>query len=219
MIQNCLGHNSSPVASHGQQNRMSTGVAHAPVKDSLSRPITAGGFVDTIKLNYPNLRYREPMLLARNSGHGFVDVSPQAGSVFRQPWVVRGRAVGDIDNDGRLDAVVTTNDGPTHTLHNETATHNHWILLELVGHKSNRDAIGASVTLMTSSGSPYATVSTTSSYLSASDKRVHFGVGQEKTVQKIEIRWPSGIMRTLKDISADQIFQIDEHEVPANWKP
>jgi enediyne biosynthesis protein E4 len=181
--------------------------------------IAQGHDLDTIELNYPNLRYREPMLLARNTGHGFVDVSPQAGSVFRQAWVARGMAIGDIDNDGRLDAVVTTNDGPVHILHNETATQNHWILLKLVGHKSNRDAIGASVTFTTSSGSQYATVSTASSYLSASDKRVHFGAGQEKTVQKIEIRWPSGIMQTLKDIPADQILQIDEPVAPANSKP
>jgi hypothetical protein len=181
--------------------------------------IAQGHDLDTIELNYPNLHYREPMLLARNTGHGFVDVSAQSGSVFRQPWVARGLAIGDIDNDGRLDAVVTTNDGPAHILHNETATQNHWILLKLVGHKSNRDAIGASVTLKTNSGSQSATVSTASSYLSASDKRVHFGLGQEKTVQKIEIRWPSGIMQTLKDIAADQILQIDEPPPPSTSKP
>jgi enediyne biosynthesis protein E4 len=177
--------------------------------------IAQGHDLDTIELNYPNLHYREPMLLARNTGHGFVDVSAQSGSVFRQPWIARGLAIGDIDNDGRLDAVVTTNDGPAHILHNETATQNHWILLKLVGHKSNRDAIGASVTVMTNSGPQHATVSTASSYLSASDKRVHFGLGQEKTVPKIEIHWPSGIMQTLKDIAADQILQIDEPPPPA----
>jgi enediyne biosynthesis protein E4 len=172
--------------------------------------IAQGHDLDTIELNFPNLRYREPMLLARNTGNGFVDVSAQSGSVFRQVWVSRGMAVGDLDNDGRLDAVVTTNDGPVHILHNETATRNHWILLNLVGHKSNRDAIGAEVTLVTSSGPQYATVSTASSYLSASDKRVHFGLGQENVAQRIEIRWPSGIRQTLKDIPADQILQIDE---------
>jgi enediyne biosynthesis protein E4 len=181
--------------------------------------IAQGHDLDTIELNYPNLHYREPMLLARNTGHGFVDVSARAGSVFRQQWVARGMAVGDIDNDGRLDAVVTTNDGAAHILHNETTTQNHWILLKLVGHKSNRDAIGANVTLLTNSGSQYATVSTTSSYLSASDKRVQFGLGQEKTIRKIEIRWPSGIIQTLNDISADQILQIDEPAAPVTSKP
>jgi enediyne biosynthesis protein E4 len=177
--------------------------------------IAQGHDLDTIELNYPNLHYREPMLLARNTGHGFVDVSAESGNVFQQAWVSRGMAIGDLDNDGRLDAVVTTNDGSVHVLQNETATRNHWILLKLVGHKSNRDAIGTEITLVTSSGPQYATVSTTGSYLSASDKRIHFGLGQERVAQRIEIRWPSGIRQTLKDIPADQILQIDESATPS----
>jgi len=181
--------------------------------------IAQGHDLDTIELNYPNLRYREPMLLARNTGHGFVDVSGQSGSVFRQPWVGRGLAIGDLDNDGRLDAVVTTNDGPVHVLHNQTQTGNHWLLLKLVGHESNRDAIGAEVELVTAAGSQFATVSTASSYLSASDKRVHFGLGKESVALRIEIRWPSGIQQTVKDVAADQILQIDEPQKPASPKP
>jgi len=177
--------------------------------------VAQGHDLDTIELDHPNLHYREPMLLARNTGHGFADVSAQSGSVFRQPWVGRGLAVGDLDNDGRLDAVVTTNDGPPLILRNETSTRNHWILLKLVGHQSNRDAIGAEVTLVTNTGSQYATVSTASSYLSSSDKRVHFGLGQDRTVQKIEIRWPSGTRQTLKDIPTDQVLQIDEPAAPS----
>jgi hypothetical protein len=172
--------------------------------------IAQGHDMDTIELTSPNLKYREPLLLARNTGHGFADVSAQSGEVFRQAWVSRGLAIGDLDNDGRLDAVVTTNDGPIHILHNETQTQNHWILLKLVGHKSNRDAIGAEVTVVTASGLQSATVSTAGSYLSASDKRVHFGLGRDNVAQRIEIRWPSGIRQTLKNVSADQILQIEE---------
>jgi hypothetical protein len=172
--------------------------------------IAQGHDLDTIELNFPNLRYREPILLARNTGRGFVDVSAQSGGVFAQPWVARGMAIGDLDNDGRVDAVITTNDGPVHVLHNETSTSNHWLLLKLVGHTSNRDAIGAEVRLVTAQGSQYATVSTASSYLSASDKRVHFGLGKEASAQRIEVRWPSGIHQTIKDVRADQILQIDE---------
>lgn len=172
--------------------------------------IAQGHDLDTIEQNYPNLHYREPLLLAHNTGREFVDVSGQSGSIFRQAWVARGMAIGDLDNDGRLDAVITTNDGSVHVLRNTTAKKNHWILLNLVGHKSNRDAIGAEVKLVTASGSQYATVSTAGSYLSASDKRVHFGLGPEKAVQRIEIRWPSGINQTLKDIPGDQILRIDE---------
>ena len=182
--------------------------------------IAQGHDLDTIELEHPNLHYREPMLLARNTGHGFMDVSAQSGSVFSQPWVGRGMAIGDIDNDGRLDAIVTTNDGPPHILHNETSTRNHWILLKLVGHKSNRDAIGAEVTLVTSAGSEYATVSSAGSYLSASDKRVHFGLGRATIAQTIEIRWPSGIKQAIQNIPGDQILQIDEPaESPSQQKP
>src|SRR5258708_6435075 len=177
--------------------------------------IAQGHDLDTIELNYPNLRYREPMLLARNTGHGFIDVSAQSGNVFHQAWVARGLAVGDIDNDGRLDAVVTTNDGAVHVFHNESLTQNHCILLKLVGYKSNRDAIGAEVTVVTASGPQYATVSTAGSYLSASDHRVHFGLGQQSVVQRIALRWPSAISQTPKDVPADQILQIDEPVTPS----
>jgi hypothetical protein len=172
--------------------------------------IAQGHDIDTIQLNYPNLRYREPMLLARNTGRTFVDVSADSGKPFQQAWVGRGMAIGDIDNDGRIDALVTTNDGPAYILHNETPTSNHWLTLNLVGHKSNRDAIGAEVKLTTGSGSQFATVTTASSYLSSSDKRIHFGLGAAADAQTIEIRWPSGIVQSLKNIKVDQILQVDE---------
>src|SRR5207302_6953597 len=162
--------------------------------------ITQGHDLDTIELNYPQLHYREPMLLLRNTGTKFLDVSAESGSVFQQKWVGRGLASGDLDNDGRLDAVVTTNDGPTYILRNQTNTRNHWLTLNLIGHKSNRDAIGAEVKVVTSKGEQYATVTTASSYLSSGDKRVHFGLGPQAIVQRIEIHWPSGIMQTLKDV-------------------
>ena len=172
--------------------------------------IAQGHDLDTIELTYPNLRYREPMLLARNTGHSFEDVSAEAGNVFREAWVGRGLAIGDIDNDGRLDAVVTTNDGPLYVLHNATSTPNHWLILKLVGHKSNRDAIGAEVRVVTGRITQIATVTTASSYLSSSDKRVHFGLGTETAAATVEIRWPSGIRQTLKNVRADQILQVDE---------
>src|SRR6266705_2739287 len=128
--------------------------------------VAQGHDLDTIELTNPSLRYREPMLLLRNTGKGFVDVSKDSGLIFHQAWVARGMAIGDLDNDGRLDAVVTTNDGPVYVLHNETLTQNHWLLLKLVGHKSNRDGIGAVVKLVTTKGPQFATVSTAGSYLS-----------------------------------------------------
>jgi enediyne biosynthesis protein E4 len=180
--------------------------------------IAQGHDLDTIELTSPNLRYREPMLLAKNTGHEFVDVSADSGGIFHQAWVGRGMAIGDIDNDGRLDAVVTTNDGPVHILHNATDTPNHWLTLKLVGHKSNRDAIGAEVKLATEKGRQLATVTTASSYLSSSDKRVHFGLGLETIAKKVEIHWPSGIVQTLENVRGDQILQVDEPSVIATGK-
>jgi enediyne biosynthesis protein E4 len=171
--------------------------------------IAQGHDLDTVELTSPNLHYREPMSLVRNTGKGFVDVSTESGAVFQVPWVARGLAFGDIDNDGRIDAVVTTNDDGLHILHNETVTTNHWLTLKLVGHKTNRDAVGAEVRIKTSAGPQMVIVTTGGSYLSSSDKRVHFGLGTD-TKTNVEIRWPSGIVQTLTDVSADQILQVDE---------
>jgi hypothetical protein len=174
--------------------------------------IAQGHDLDTIELTFPQLHYREPILLARNlNGKRFVDVSGISGDVFTKRWVGRGLATGDINNDGNLDAVVTENGGPAHILLNETKTGNHWLGLTLIGHKSNRDAIGAVVKITTSKGPPqWETVSTTGSYLSSSDKRLHFGLGTDTEAQTIEIQWPSGIKQALKDIKADQYVTIDE---------
>ncbi len=172
--------------------------------------IAQGHDLPSIQLTFPQLRYREPMLLARNTGHGFVDVSAQSGAVFHEAWVGRGMATGDIDNDGRIDAVVTTNGGEAHVILNQTQTSNHWLTLSLTGHKSNRDGIGAEVKVTTASGSQYATVTTAGSYLSSSDKRVHFGLGPATAARTVEIAWPSGIRQTLKDVRADQFLRVDE---------
>jgi hypothetical protein len=172
--------------------------------------IAQGHDMDNIELVSPQLHYREPMLLARNTGKKFVDVSSISGDLFKKAWVGRGMAIGDLDNDGRIDAVVTTNGGPAHILHNETVTGNHWITLRLTGHKSNRDGIGAVVKLTTTQGSQWATVTTSSGYLSASDPRVHFGLGLSAVADRIEIRWPSGIMQTLTNVKGDRQIQVDE---------
>ena len=173
--------------------------------------IAQGHDLDTIEKTNPHLRYREPLLMMRNKlGKTFEDVSAKSGKVFEQLWVARGLAIGDIDNDGRLDAVVTTNGGPAHVLHNETGGANHWLTLQLIGHRSNRDAIGAVVKLGSGVQAQFATVTTAGSYLSASDKRAHFGLGQEKSVKQVEIRWPSGTVQRLTDVRADQVLKVEE---------
>ncbi len=178
--------------------------------------IAQGHDLDTIEKSFPELHYREPMLLARNTGKEFVDVSAAAGDVFREAWVGRGMAIGDIDNDGRIDAVVSTNGGPAHILRNETSTSNHWLTLKLIGHKSNRDGIGAVVKITTAKGSQWITVTTAGGYLSSNDPRPHFGLGAEKVVQSIEIKWPDGTIQVLKNISGDRILQVEELEGKTN---
>ncbi len=181
--------------------------------------VAQGHDLDTVEINYPNLHYREPMLLVRNMQKSFVDVSAISGPGLRQPWLGRGLATGDLDNDGRVDVVVSTNDGPAHVLRNETPTQNHWLILNLTGHRSNRDAIGATVKVTSSQGPQFATVSTAGSYLSSSDKRLHFGLGTDASARSIEIAWPSGLTQTLKDVPADQILKLDEPNGPAHNRP
>ena len=167
--------------------------------------------LDNISLTFPELHYKEPMLLARNlNGKKFVDVSSVSGEVFTKRWVGRGMALGDIDNDGRLDVVVTENGGPAHILMNQTKTSNHWIGFKLIGHKSNRDGIGASIKITTSKGPQWEMATTSSSYLSASDPRVHFGLGADASAKTVEIRWPSGIVQTLTDVKGDQYVTVEE---------
>ncbi|HTW80373.1 MAG TPA: CRTAC1 family protein [Terracidiphilus sp.] len=181
--------------------------------------IAQGHDLDTIQKSFPQLRYREPMMLVRNTGGKFVDVSGISTEIFHDAWVGRGMAIGDINNDGRIDAVVSTNGGPAHVLLNLTETKNHWITLRLIGHKSNRDGIGAQVKVVTAQGSQWATVTTASGYLSSSDPRVHFGLGVEPVASRIEIRWPSGIQQILENVKGDQQITIDEPAKSDSEKP
>ena len=181
--------------------------------------IAQGHDLDTIEKSFPMLHYKEPMMLARNTERKFVDVSGISSEIFHEAWVGRGMAIGDLNNDGRIDAVVSSNGGPAHVLLNLTETANHWLTLRLIGHKSNRDAIGAQVKIVTALGSQWGTVTTSSGYLSASDPRLHFGLGAELVVQRIEIRWPSGIQQVLPNVKGDRQLTIDEPLESMSAKP
>jgi hypothetical protein len=167
--------------------------------------------MDTIETSQPHLHYHEPPLLLHNvAGRKFVDVSHTSGKAFEERWVGRGLATGDLNNDGKIDVVIASNNGPAWILLNETPGANHWITLDLEGVKSNRDAIGANIKISTKGGSQFATVTTGGSYQSSSDRRVHFGLGSESTVQRIEVHWPSGITQVLTNILADRKVRIRE---------
>ena len=167
--------------------------------------------MDTIEGTEANMLYREPPMLLRNEqGKRFTDVSSDSGTMFNDHWVGRGLAIGDIDNDGRMDAVVTENDGPAWVLHNETPTANHWITLKLVGTRSNRDGIGSQVELVTNDGRQFGSVTTAGSYQSAGDVRLHFGLGDATEARQIRVRWPSGVVQTIEDVKANQILRLVE---------
>jgi hypothetical protein len=178
-----------------------------------------GHSMDTIELTQPALRYLEPLMLMRNIKGKFEDVSERSGEAFRVPWAARGVAFGDLDNDGFVDVVVNSNNQRALILKNQGGNGNHWLLINTIGKVSNRDGIGAKIRLVSESGlAQYAIVSTAGSYLSASDKRVHFGLGQDKTVKLVEISWPSGTVQRIEAVSADQILTVREPTLDAPRK-
>ncbi len=142
----------------------------------------------------------------------FADGSAGAGDQFARKAVHRGAAFGDIDNDGRLDVVVTALDGALELWRNVSPAPRHWLLVKTVGTKSNRDGMGAKVKIVTASGAQYSHVSSAVGYGCASDRRVHFGLGAEDAVNELTIAWPSGKPQTLKGVKADQILTVREPE-------
>lgn len=172
--------------------------------------IGQGHVMDNIELTQPNVRYLEPPMLLRNEGRKFVDISEQSGPPFRRPLAARGVAFGDFNNDGFVDIAINCNNQPAVILKNEGDS-NHWLIVNTVGVKSNRDGIGTQLHLLTGDGpEQYGEVTTAASYLSASDKRVYFGLGNAVEVKSLEIAWPSGIKQRLTRIKADRMLTVRE---------
>ena len=155
--------------------------------------------------------FRLPNQVFRNKGNlTFEDLSSKAGASFSVPAAHRGAAFGDLNNDGKIDVVVTVLNGPPEIWMNRSPNRNHWIILKLVGVKSNRDGLGTKVRVTTSQGTQYNHATTAVSYNSSSDKRVHFGLGSAGVIETLEVTWPSGIKQTLKNVKADQILTVTE---------
>jgi hypothetical protein len=161
--------------------------------------------------NMAELTRQHDTLFENVEGKEFRDVSSLMGADFNHAGYQRGSAFVDLNNDGFQDLVVTSLDERPRIMLNSADNGNHWLLVNTIGRRSNRDGIGAALKLTTASGrTVYNHVTTSDGFMSSSDKRVHFGLGAEKVVATLEIRWPSGIVQTLKKVRADQILTVTE---------
>jgi hypothetical protein len=173
---------------------------------------TAGGHVQTNEELYSSRKSRQSNRVFRNRGDGtFENVSRACGPDFQQVGLHRGAAFGDLDDDGRIDAVVTRLNEPVEIFHNQTESSGHFLGLRLIGTRANRDGLGALIRALLASGRALVRHATTAvGYGGSSDRRVHFGLGHETRIERLEITWPGGQRQVLERITADQILEVRE---------
>lgn len=171
--------------------------------------ITNGHTQDNAEMVEPGRTYAQPLQLFHNdAGTVFRLVGPEAGATFATPIVGRGAAFGDYDNDGRVDAVLVNEEGPALLLHNEADTKNHWLGVKLIGVRSNRDAIGARVELLSEGRTLVREQQTCGGYVSSHDPRLLFGLSTSTKVASLRIRWPDGSIQTAKEVPIDRYITI-----------
>jgi enediyne biosynthesis protein E4 len=177
-----------------------------------------GHLEEEINRVQPRVQYKQPPLLFRNQGKGkFRSVAASLGPDLARPIVARGAAYGDLDNDGDLDIVLTTNNGPAHVFRNDGGNRNRWLRVRTMGTASSRDGLGAIVRVTSASGRQWTMVRSGSSYCSQSEIAPTFGLGKDKTVQVLEVEWPSGKKQRFTNIPTNQVVTVDESRgiVPA----
>ena len=165
--------------------------------------------------------FREPKILYHNNGNGtFTDISASAGPAISAASSSRGLAIGDLWNDGRISAVISNMNAPPMLLVNDLRNGNHWIALRTVGTKSNRDGIGAKITVKAGARTFVDEVRSGSSYDSNSDMRVHFGLGVAAKIDSVQVRWPSGLVENFQNLAVDSIHTLREGSgTPASSAP
>jgi len=164
--------------------------------------------VDTRKLH---VTFKQRKLLYRNLGNGrFADVTSVSGPAVTEPRPSRGTAFGDFDNDGDVDVAIINMNEPPSLFRNDCRKKNSWLKIKCIGTKSNRSAIGARVRVVTGRHSQMNEVLSGSSFLSQNDFRLHFGLGQAKQADLVEVRWPLGLVESFKDIAANQMLVLQE---------
>jgi hypothetical protein len=172
----------------------------------------AGGHVQTNEELYSSRPSRQSNRVFRNLGDGtFRDVTRECGGDFQQVGLHRGAAFGDLDDDGRIDAVVTRLNEPAEVFLNRTEPSGHYLVVGLLGTRANRDGLGASLRLTLGSGRSLVRHATTAvGYGGSSDRRVHFGLGAEDRVERLEITWPAGCFQVLENLSVDRVLEVRE---------
>lgn len=171
--------------------------------------VAQGHVMDTIEQTSPNLKYLQPPLLLHNESGHFKRVV--LGAAFQTEWAGRGAAFGDLDNDGDVDVVISNVGQKATVLRNDGGNRNHWLGIQTIGQKSNRDGIGSRVKVVSASGlTQYFTVNTAVGYLSASDKRLLVGLGSDSTAKLVEIRWPSGALQKFENVKTGQWLKATE---------
>jgi hypothetical protein len=167
--------------------------------------------LDNIRLYHTEVTYREPKLMFRNLGHGKFDkVSSLLGPDFMRHTAGRGLAVADFDNDGDMDFAVNNRGEHPQLLRNDGGNANNWVKVFLIGTKSTRDGIGARLKVTAEDLVQVRQAVGGASYMGASDPRVHFGIGRRKTIDSLEIRWPSGTVETLTKVPINKIIAVKE---------
>ena len=172
--------------------------------------IVNGHVLDNVSYYRPAVQYAEKKMLFRNVQGKFHDVSETQGAFFAKPSVGRGLALGDYDNDGDLDVLVSNNGQAGELVRNDRSEGNHWLALSLQGVTSNRDGIGSRITVAAGGRDQYAQATGGTSYLSSSDRRIFFGLGNQSKADLVEILWPSGTVDRLEEVSADQFLTVKE---------
>ena len=173
---------------------------------------------DLIESLHPGVTYREPLMLFHNTGKAFQDVSEQSGPIFKKPLSARGMAVGDFDNDGALDVLVSVNDAAPLLLRNKVGALNHWLGVTLVGKKSNPDGIGARITYQSGDLKRARVKVGGGSYLSSHDPRLVLGIGKRAKIDWVEVTWPQpgGTKERFTDLPIDRYITIVEGQ--GKWK-
>ena len=173
---------------------------------------------DKVDKRVPGVTFLEPMLLFQNTGNGFQNVSGESGAIFSKRIAGRGLALGDFDNDGSLDVLVTQNNGAPILLRNNAGRQNHWLGVKLVGRKANIDAIGAKLTWRSGEFERHQFKVGGGSYLSSHDPRTVLGVGQRTKIDWLEVKWPqpSGKVERFTNLPIDRYISIVEGE--GKWK-